>query len=846
MAEVFHPLTAAWFERQFGEPTGPQSVAWPEIAAGRDTLVCAPTGSGKTLAAFLACIDGLLREALAGTLTGETRVVYVSPLKALSNDIHRNLELPLAGIAAEAISAGLGDPGIRALVRTGDTPARDRQAMARRPPHILVTTPESLYLLLTSQRARETLRGVRTVIVDEIHALVRDKRGSHLALSLERLDAMCERRPVRVGLSATVKPIEEVASFLVGSPDPREAQRAACRIVDQGHTRQLDLAVEVPATELGAVCTHEQWAEVYAGLADQIRQHRSTLVFVNTRRMAERVGHQLRELLGEAAVASHHGSLARERRLDAEERLKRGELKAIVATASLELGIDVGFIELVCQLGAPRSIATFLQRIGRSGHSLGKVPKGRLYPLTRDELFDCLAVLRAIRRGELDRVEIPRGGLDILAQQIVADVACQERGEDELFQLCRRAWPYRDLTREDFDAVIRMVSEGIAPGRRGTAYVHRDVIGGRLRGRRGAGIAALTSGGAIQDNADYRVVTAGDGTYVGTVNEDFAVESVAGDIFLLGNASWRIRHVRAGQVVVDDAQGAPASVPFWLGEAPSRTAELSAGVSDLREELERVLGGAGPGAGPVEAGAAWLERECGSGEWPSRQAAGYAAAELSAIGLLPTQRRVVFERFFDESGGMQLIVHSPYGGRINRAWGLSLRKRFCRSYDFELQAAASDNGILLSMGPQHSASPEELSHLLRADQGREVLVQALLAAPMFQTRWRWNATRALAVLRFARGKKVPPPLQRFRADDLLAAVFPLQTACFENRPPDVPIPDHPLVRQTVQDCLTEATDCAAWEKVLGAIESGEVQVLARDTREPSPFCHEMLNSMPYT
>ncbi|MBI4866634.1 MAG: DEAD/DEAH box helicase [Candidatus Wallbacteria bacterium] len=833
---IFHPLTASWFLERFGAPTAPQAEAWPLIARRQDTLVCAPTGSGKTLAAFLAAIDELLRESLGGTLGEETRVVYVSPLKALSNDVQRNLEEPLEGISELAAASGFDRPQLRALVRTGDTPARERQAMSHRPPHILVTTPESLYLLLTSARGRESLRTVRTVIVDEIHALVRDKRGAHLALSLERLESLCASPPARIGLSATVRPAEEVARFLIG------AGRQECAVVDRGHGRDLDLGVEVPPSELAAVCTHEQWGEVYAMLAETIRQHRSTLVFVNTRRMAERVGHQLQALLGADAVASHHGSLSRDRRLDAEERLKRGALKAIVATASLELGIDIGYIDLVCQIGAPRSISGLLQRVGRSGHSLGKVPKGRLYPLTRDELMDCLAAIRAVRRGVLDRIEIPEGPLDILAQQAVAELAGGDRSEDELYTLFRRAFPYRQLARADFDAVIRMMSDGIAPGKRSGALLHRDAVNGRLRARRAARIVALTSGGAIPENADYRVVTAGDGTFVGTVNEDFAVESLAGDVFLLGNASWRIRHVRAGQVVVDDAQGAPATVPFWLGEAPARTRELSAELAGLREELAARLAEAEEDASAVR----WLGAECGAGESPARQAARYARAQLVATGFLPSARQLLFERFFDESGGMQLVVHSPLGGRVNRAWGLAMRKRFCRSYDFELQAAATDNGVLLSMGPQHSANPAELTRLVASHHARETLVQALLAAPMFQTRWRWNATRALAVLRQERGKKVPPPLQRFRSDDLLTAVFPLQTACFENRPPDVPVPAHPLVRQTVADCLHEAMDVDGWVELLRAVESGAVELVARDTTEPSPFAHEILNSMPYT
>jgi ATP-dependent Lhr-like helicase len=793
----------------------------------------------------MVCIDRLLRQSLEGVLADGTQVVYVSPLKALSNDIHRNLEVPLAEISRCAAEAGHELPPLRVMVRTGDTPASQRQAMVKRPPQILVSTPESLYLLLTSAKGREMLRSVRTVIVDEIHALARDKRGSHLALSLERLAALCPQPPVRIGLSATQRPIDEIARFLVGAR--RSDGEPECRIVDTGHVRRLDLAVEVPPSELSAVCSHETWDEVYRRLTELIATHRSTLVFVNTRRLAERICHKLSELLGADAVASHHGSLSRETRLSAERRLQTGELKAIVATASLELGIDVGYIDLVCQIGSPRSIATFLQRVGRSGHSLGALPCGRLFALTRDELLECLALVRAVGAGRLDQIEIPNCPLDILAQQMVAAVAAQECSEDELFELVRRAWPYRELARADFDALVEMLSEGVARGGRNGAYLHRDRIHGRLRARRGARITALTCGGAIPDLADYRVVTAADRTFVGTVNEDFAIESLAGDIFLLGNTSWRIRYVRGGEVVVDDAQAAPATIPFWLGEAPGRTIELSAEVSALRGDLARhVAAGENEGQNPSrESAIACLTAECGANEWAAQQAADYVAAQQAAIGLVPTQQQVVFERFFDESGGMQLVIHAPFGARINRAWGLALRKRFCRSFDFELQASADDDGIVLSLGPQHSFPIEQLFRMLNRQNARNLLEQALLAVPMFQVRWRWNATRALAVLRQRGGQRVPAHLQRFRADDLLAAVFPAQTACLENVVGDIQIPDHPLVRQTVHDCLQEAMDFERWLALLGDVETGRVELIARDTREPSPFSYELLNANPY-
>jgi ATP-dependent Lhr-like helicase len=843
LALPFDPLISQWFLERFGEPTEAQRRGWPEIVAGRNTLIAAPTGSGKTLAAFLASLDRLFRLARQGQLPDTIQVVYVSPLKALSNDIQRNLEAPLDQIARKALDLGVELPAIRATVRTGDTPAAERQAMLRRPPHILVTTPESLYLMLTADKSRELLRDVQTVIVDEIHALARDKRGSHLTLTLERLELLARRPPVRIGLSATQRPMDEIARFLVGSRRVDADGRPDCAIIDVGHLRELDLAVLVPPSELGAVCSHEQWDEIYQELGRLIESHRSTLVFVNTRRLAERVAHRLIETLGADAVASHHGSLAREIRLSAEQRLKSGQLRAIVATASLEMGIDVGFIDLVCQIGTPRSIATLLQRVGRSGHALGLIPRGRILPLTRDELIECLALVRCVNQRRLDQVRIPTAPLDVLAQQIVAMASAQEWNEDELFDVVRRAWPYHGLCRRDYDAVLTMLTQGLSKATKHGAYLYRDQIGRRLKARRGARIAALTSGGTIPETGDYRVVTEEDRTFLGTVNEDFALESLAGDIFLLGNHSWRIRYVRSGEVVVTDAQAAPATVPFWLGEGPGRTDELSHAVSQLRQEVADRVGCDDEPA--LDDAVAWLQRQCHAQPWAAQQAARYIAAQRLALGTIPTQRQVIFERFFDESGGMQVVIHAPFGSRVNRAWGLALRKRFCRSFDFELQAAADDNAILLSIGPQHSFPIDALFRMLNTQNAEHLLVQALLAAPMFPTRWRWNVTRALAVLRQRGGKPVPPFLQRFRADDLLAAVFPQQVGCLENHSGDIAIPDHPMVAQTLDDCLHEAMDVDAWKAVLRQFESGAIQFTARQTREPSPFAHEILNANPY-
>jgi ATP-dependent Lhr-like helicase len=854
-----HPIVREWFLSRFGSPTEPQEQGWPHILAGRTTLIAAPTGSGKTLSAFLACIDRLVRQALAGELEDRTEVLYVSPLKALGNDIQKNLEVPLGEILKLALERGLLMPEIRTAVRTGDTLMQDRRAMLKRPPHILVTTPESLYILLTADKSRAILRNIDTVIVDEIHAVAGDKRGAHLALSLERLDALVtegpagstlgkRKPPVRIGLSATQKPIHEIAEFLTGAGRPAPA------IVDIGHKRQLDLQIEVPDSELGPVSTNDHWDEVYKRIAALVTSHRSTLVFVNTRRLAERVAHHLAEILGGGVVASHHGSLARKTRLDAERRLKAGELKVLVATASLQLGIDIGHVDLVIQISSPRSIAVALQRIGRSGHWRGAIPKGRILAMTRDELLECAALVRAIQAGELDRVLIPEAPLDVLAQQIVASCAAEDWGEADLFELLRRAYPYRNLKPEDYDGVVEMLSEGIA-ARRGRygAYLHRDRVNGRLRGRRGSRMTAITSGGAIPETAAFTVVASPEGTMVVTVDEDFAVESNAGDIFLLGNTSWQIRRVegRTGRLLVEDAHGAPPTIPFWRGEAPARTAELSTQVAEIRQQISDMLPGVSPVSGwqsaqQAQACIAWLKENCGLDDAGAEQAIHHVLMGRAVLGEVPTQKTVIAERFFDEGGGMQLVIHAPFGGRLNKAWGLALRKRFCRSFNFELQAAATDDGLNISLAEQHSFPLEDVFNFLQPETVQDVVEQAVLTgSPIFGTRFRWDANRSLALLRFQGGKKIPPQIQRMRADDLLASVFPDVAACQENIEGEIRIPEHPLVKEVMKDVLTEAMDIESLREVLRAIQQGTIRVLAVDTAIPSQFSHEILNANPY-
>ena len=833
---AFHPAVAEWFRRRFPEgPTEPQVQGWPLIASGADTLIAAPTGSGKTLAGFLVAIDSLYLAHDAGReVSGVARVVYVSPLKALAVDIAENLVRPLDEIAAVATELGLDAPDIRVAVRTGDTPSSQRALMVRRPPSFIVTTPESLYLLLTSGRGREALSTVETVIVDEIHAVARDKRGSHLALSLERLEAVCERRPVRVGLSATQRPIETIGRLLVGD-------RPLPAVVDVGHQRDLDVALELPDGELEAMASAEQMADVLDRISVLVGQHRTTLVFVNTRRMAERLAHQLGERLGDDVVAAHHGSLSKERRHRVETRLRAGDLRALVATASLELGIDIGPVELVCQIGSPRSIATFLQRVGRSNHTRGGTPKGRLFPLTRDELVECTALLMAVRAGRLDAIELARLPLDIAAQQVVAEVAAKEWATSDLYELVRRAAPYNELDRPAFDEVVGLVAAGIETGRgkRG-AYLHHDTINGELRARGSARLAAVMSGGAIPETGDYRVVAEPDDTFIGAVNEDWAVESMAGDIFLLGTHSWQIRKVEPGVVRVLDAGDTPPTVPFWLGEAPARTAELSEEVSGLRRRVDEYLA-----AGDPDGARRWLVATAGVDGAAAAMIVDYLAVGRAALGVTPTQQCLVLERFFDDTGGMQLVVHSPYGGRMNRALGLALRKKFCRTFNFELQAAASDDAVVLSLGPHHSFPLDEVPRYLSSQTVRDTLEHAILDSPMFQARWRWNLNRALLVLRFRNGRRNPPPIQRMESDDLMAAVFPQAAACQENVTGPIEIPDHLLVRQTVDDTLHEALDVDGVEQLLRRIEAGDVDVRCRDTTEPSVLAHEIITARPY-
>ncbi|MGZ5121774.1 MAG: DEAD/DEAH box helicase [Burkholderiales bacterium] len=850
----FHPVLQRWWENRFAEsqdgvrqvlaPTEAQLEGWQAIRKGENTLIAAPTGSGKTLAAFLTSIDELFREGLErGELPNEVRVIYVSPLKALSADIHKNLAEPRREIRRLAEEMGYPPVRITAAVRSGDTPQRERAAMLRTPPHILVTTPESLYLLLTAEKSREMLKTARVVIVDEIHAVLESRRGAHLALTLERLEHACGRTQ-RIGLSATQKPIEDVAQFLVGARSD-----AQCTIVNRGHKRRIDLAIEVPGSPLEAVMAAEVWQEIYNRLIELIETHSTTLIMVNTRRLAERMAHHLTERLGAEHVAAHHGSLSKEKRLDAEERLRSGQLKVLVSTASLELGIDIGHVDLVCQISSPNRIATLLQRVGRSGHTVRGLPKGRVFPLTRDDLIECAAMVRAVKDGELDRVHIPDKPLDVLAQQIVAEAAAEEWDETALYELYRNAYPYRDLERSEYDDVVRMLAQGYTTkrGRRAALLTH-DPVNEKLRARHASRMTAIMSGGAIPEVFDYRVLLEPEGLFIGTLNEDFAIESLPGDVFQLGNTSWRILRIGSGVVRVADAQGQPPSMPFWLGEAPARSDEMSTAVSQMRAMVDPILPGPDePRAhSETEPAIAWLMQHYELTRGAAEQIAAYLGEGKRALGVIPTQDMLVLERFFDESGGMQLVLHTPFGSRVNKAWGLALRKKFCQGFNFELQAAATEEGLILSLGASHSFPLDDVFRYLHPNSVRETLIQAVLDSPIFETRWRWTTTLALAVPRNRNGMRVPAQLQRMYAEDLLQGVFPDATACIENLQGAREVPDHPLVNQALHDALEEAMDLPQLTDILTRLTRGEIQCVSRETPEPSVFCHELVNSAVYT
>lgn len=884
----FHPAVQKWFADSLGQPTPIQAQAWRALATRQHAVISAPTGEGKTLAAFLAVIDALVKQRIRRQQNGHlevpaentraTRVLYVSPLKALSNDIEKNLQLPLAGIQRELKAAGIETDDIHAMVRTGDTSPAERAKLVRLRPEIVVTTPESLYLMLTSVSGRQMLETVETVIVDEIHALAGSRRGSHLLLSLARLESLCAARRERDGLanagdflqriavSATVKPIEAVARFLVG-----DQPVALCR---DTRPRQFDIRMLLPSQPLTAVMSGEMWQEIYLELAKEIQKHRTTLIFVNNRRLCERLARHLTELLeGESVsahhglppegvpaganpgVSAHHGSLSHAQRLRGETLLKEGKLKVMVATSSLELGLDIGTIDLVVQISSPRSIHAFIQRAGRSEHHKNGTSRALLVPLTRDDLSECVALVRALRQGALESLELATPALDILAQQIVAEVAMRDIGADELFALVVREAQWQNLARSDFDAVLEMLNDGYSLrfGRR-SRYIFYDKTDRVLRARPGARITAALNGGAIPENFEYEVIDesssgplshvagapenrAHGGAFVGTVHEDFAIESSQGDVFQLGNRLWQIRQISGNRVSVVHAPDKHPTIPFWIVDVPGRTDALSDALSAMHELFN--------GLGDPNKFVRQISAETGLPSAVIGQLADYYRETQASLGLLPTKSTVVLERFFDEVKNCHIVLHSVFGAQVNRAWGLALRKRFCRQFNFELQAAANDNAIVLSLSHTHSFHLPEVFSYLKSVTAEQVLIQALLDAPMFEVRWRWNASRALAILRRSTRGKLPAQWQKSGAQDLVALLFPDQIACAENLSGPRAIPDHPLVKQTVSDCLHEAMDAKGFVQVLQRIESGDIRTIYADSATPSPLAHEIINARPY-
>lgn len=821
---MFNQVIKQWFANRFESPTPVQQAAWTKISSGKDILLSAPTGSGKTLAAFLSAINQLY-EGQANALTG-LKVIYVSPLKALSNDININLQTPISEINALSGNSVV----ITAAVWTGDTAAYEREKIKKKPPHILVTTPESLYNIVTSKAGRAIMTGIETVIIDEVHSLASNKRGAHLLLTLMRVEALAIRRPQRIAISATQRPIERMRRYVL-HPDHSE-------VVNLGHKREMDLSMQLPDSPLAPIMSNEQWAEVYEKLAQAIKQHATTLVFVNNRRLAERVAKHLAERVGEDVVTAHHGSLAKAHRLQAEQDLKAGKLKAIVATASLELGIDIGDVDLVCQLGSPGSIQAFLQRVGRSGHGVNRTPKGLIFPLTIDDLLESTALFRAIDNDQLESTEFPQQPLDVLAQQIVAEVSQHNWKAKQLYYLFKEASLYNDITEAQFYQVIQMLADGYSG--RSTyqkALIFFDESNDELRPRRAASLTALLNGGTIPDQFDYDVRLLPEDLKIGTLNEDFSFDSIPGDIFQLGNHSYRILKVQTGTVFVEDAAGQPPNIPFWFGVQMWRSDELSHAVSELRVDLDGYIND--------KTSIEEIDKILPLNAIGLQQLLNYTQKSKDVLQVFPSQQDIVVERFFDGNDDMHLVIHSVYGSRVNRAWGLALRKKFCRQFNFELQAAALEDALILSLSSTHSFELETIQGYLNAGSVRDVLIQALLDTPFFVTQWRWNATVALAVKRRRGDKRVLPQFQRNEAEDLVAEIFPDQIACAENIAGSRTVPDHPLVEQTIKDCTEGIMDVCKLADILKNIDTGAINIHYVDSHTPSPTSLAIINARNY-
>ncbi|HEX7587948.1 MAG TPA: DEAD/DEAH box helicase, partial [Anaerolineae bacterium] len=876
----FSPPVRTWFQETLGEPTPPQSQGWLPIQRGEHTLILAPTGSGKTLAAFLWGIDNLYRTvqnepgskserpspkaelghsrtkpSIAHKAPEGVRLLYVSPLKALNNDIERNLRAPMEGIRAAAARLGETLPLLRAAVRTGDTPTAARAAMLKTPPHILITTPESLYLMLTSPRAREMFRTVRTVIVDEIHTLVGNKRGVHLSLTLERLEHLASQRVQRIGLSATIKPLEEAARCLGGQVEQDEIlSYRPVTVVDAGYLKPLDLQVITVVDDFNNLPGETIWPSVVPQVLNDIRRHHTTLVFTNNRRLAERTADRLNaqfaaeqnedvepgstEVLAPGGLArdrgmfaigaegifrAHHGSMSKDARRQMEEELKSGRLPALVGTSSLELGIDIGAVDLVVQLQSPKSVAQGLQRVGRSGHSVGETSVGKIYATFREDLVEAAAIARGMLDGDVEPTQTPRSPLDVLAQQIVAMVACEEWSEDSLFDLARQAYAYRDLTHATFQLVLGMLSGKYEQVR---AKISWDKINRRLAALPGTRLLATMNAGTISDTGAFGVYLGDNKTKVGELDEEFIFETRTGDAFLLGSHTWRVREIKDDRIIVDDASGAMPRMPFWNGDYPWRPYELGVRIGRFRREVAEMIAGTdGQPPQPVERIEQFLMLNYALDDKSARNLVAHVQRQLEATGVMASDTTIVAESFQDAIGEPRLVLHTPFGGRVNGAWALALTSALRERLGADVETQTNDDGILFRF-PQTTAASIDLIQQMTPREARERILRELPNSAVFGAHFRMNAARALLLPKMRGKKRTPFWLQRLKAKDLLAGVRKYD--------------DFPIVAETYRDCLQDVFDLPHLEQVLSGIQSGAIRFVPIETIVPSPVASGLL------